>query len=95
METKQTFTPARIMEPVTVHVAGQAWQLSIDDVTRVGRELFVQIAIVGPEVVHVVVRARAIVRGRTARQILETVCDWLLKRGREDYAVLDLPGSAA
>lgn len=83
------------MDPVLLHVDGEEWRLSIAGVTPIGREIFVQLALVGPAVCTVVIRAHAIVRGVTARQILETVCEWLLHRGDARHAVLDVGGATA
>ena len=87
MQTKTGF-----MNPVVVHVRGCDWQLAIVGVTRVGRDLFIQMLLRGPDVVTAVVRVEAVVRGETARKILETICAWLERRVDEPHAFLEVPG---
>jgi hypothetical protein len=84
------------MTPVALHVAGNEWRLSITNVVRAGDLVLLQLTLAGPSVCTVVLCAREIVRGETARQILETVCEWLeRRRSSEDQAVLELPARVA
>jgi hypothetical protein len=77
--------------PVTLHVAGEQWRFSITGVTRVGRELFISVALQGAVLCTAVVHMRdQIVLGETARQILDRACDWLLTRGSERHVYIEL-----
>jgi hypothetical protein len=83
-------------KPVTLFVRGDEWRLWVCGVTPAGSEFFVELEVAGPSVCRVLVRTRAMVRGKTARQMLETVCDWLLRRRiGEDSAVLEVPAAVA
>ena len=77
--------------PVALHIDGEEWLFSIASVKRVGRELFLQIALQGPALCSVTVHLRdRIVLGVTAPQILNAACDWLLTRGKATHGYLDL-----
>ena len=96
MQTRTIEAAGAIAKPVVLKVAGDEWQLSVCGVTPAGREFFVELEVVGPSTCRVLVRTRRMVRGETARQMLETVCEWLLRRSaNEDHAALELPAAVA
>jgi hypothetical protein len=96
MQTRTMDAPGAIARPVVLKVAGDEWQLYVCGVTPAASEFFVELEVVGPSTCRVLVRTPRMVRGETARQMLETVCGWLLRRGAtEDRAVLDLPAAVA
>ena len=77
--------------PVTLHVNGEQWWFSVATVRRVGRDLFVHVALQGPDVCSVTIHLRGgIVLGTTARDILTAACEWLLVRGSATQAFIDL-----
>jgi hypothetical protein len=79
--------------PVTLHVDGVEWSFAIAGVRRVGRELFVQVSVEGPELCTVTFHLHdGIVLGSTAHAMLMATCEWLLKRGRARHAFIDLGG---
>jgi hypothetical protein len=86
---------ATSIPPVFVTVGADVWSLHVFGVTRIGRDSFVQIALIGPRTGTITVRTPGVVpRGVMARQILDAVHDWLLA-GNEpdhDHAYLELAG---
>lgn len=81
---------------LALHVNGAEWCFAIESVKRIGRELFIQIGLRGPDICSMTVRVRdRIVFGVTAPQILNLACDWLLTRGSAKHVYLDLaePGT--
>lgn len=76
---------------VALSVMGNDWLLSIERVTRIAQELFIEIRLNGVEdcaaTVHVHGR---VVLGVTAREILERTCEWLLTRGSQRYGFIDV-----
>ena len=77
--------------PVTLYVNGEQWWFSVSTVRRVGRDIFVHVALDGPDVCTVTIHLRdGIVLGMTARDILTAACDWLLVRGTATNAFIDL-----
>jgi hypothetical protein len=77
--------------PVALHIAGEEWLFSIASVKRIGRELFLQIALRGPALCSLTVHLRdRVVFGVTAPQILNAACDWLLSRGEATHGYVDL-----
>ena len=77
--------------PVTLYVNGEQWWFSVATVRRVGRDLFVHVALNGPDVCTVTIHLRdGIVLGMTARDILTAACEWLLVRGTCTNAFIDL-----
>jgi hypothetical protein len=76
---------------VALHVDGVEWRFSIAAMTRVDRELFINVTLDGPEQCSVVVHLRdQIVFGVTAREILNAACAWLLDRRGATHAYIDL-----
>lgn len=68
------------------------WKLYVFGVSRVSRDTFVQIALVGPRICTVTVRARGPIGNRlTARRVLAVVREWLLSDDQNDRAYLELP----
>ena len=77
--------------PVALHIAGEEWLFSIASVKRIGRELFLQIALQGPALCSLTVHLRdSVVLGVTAQKILNAACDWLLSRGEATHGYVDL-----
>jgi hypothetical protein len=80
-------TPAH----ASLTVGSDRWLLYIFGVTRVGRDTFMQLALIGPRVCTVTVRAPApIGNPLTARRVLEVIRDWLLCHDDADQAYLEL-----
>jgi hypothetical protein len=74
-------------------IGSDVWELYIFGVTRIGRDAFIQLTLLGPRECTVTVRApSALVRGVTARQLLDAVCDWLISGDPSDRAYLELAG---
>jgi hypothetical protein len=68
------------------------WDLFVCGVTRVGRDAFIQLTLIGPTECAVTLRAPlALVRGVTSRQILDAVCEWLISGDARSHAYLELP----
>jgi hypothetical protein len=96
MQTQTAAISGEDMKPVVLWVRGDEWRLWVCGVTPAGSEFFVELEVAGPSVCRVLVRTRTMVRGETARQMLQTVCEWLLRRrAGEDRAVLELPAAVA
>ena len=77
--------------PVTLNVAGEAWRFSIASVTRVGRELFISVVLQGADICTAVVHVHDDIEwGVTAREILNSACEWLLARGTERHVYIEL-----
>jgi hypothetical protein len=77
--------------PVSLHVSGAEWRFSIASVKRMGRDLFLQIALQGPAICSLTVHVRdRIVFGVTAPRILTASCEWLLTRGAATHGYIDL-----
>jgi len=77
--------------PVFLHVNGEDWAFSLSGVRRVGRDLFVQVTVQGPEVCGVTLHLRdRIVLGSTAEEILMATCEWLVERGSATHGFVDL-----
>jgi hypothetical protein len=96
MQTRTAAVDSEDTKPVVLWVRGDEWRLWVCGVTPAGSEFFVELEVAGPSVCKVLVRTRKMVRGETARQMLQTVCEWLLRRrDGEDRAVLELPAAAA
>ena len=73
MQTRTIEVPGAIAKPVVLKVAGDEWQLFVCGVTPADSEFFVELEVVGPSVCRVLVRTRRMVRGETARQMLDGV----------------------
>jgi hypothetical protein len=96
MQTRTVDARSDETKPVVLRVRGDEWRLWVCGVTPAGSEFFVELEVAGPSLCRVLVRTRKMVRGETARQMLETVCEWLLRRrAGEDRAVLELPAAVA
>jgi hypothetical protein len=77
-------------------IGSDHWDVFIFGVTRVGREAFIQLTLLGPRECTITVRApSAMVQGVTERQILDLVRDWLLSGDVKPHVYLELPGAAA
>lgn len=82
--------------PVPLHVDGVDWLFSINTVRRVGRDLFIQVDLEGPDRCLATVHVRdGIVLGTTARQILTAACEWLRVRGTALHTFIDLSAPVA
>ena len=84
------------MEPLSIALGEDTWDLYVFDVTRVQRDWFVQMAIVGPRVCIVTVRVDGS-RGRTsaAQEIIGLVREWLVENDLSDHAFLEHPAVIA
>lgn len=83
----QTFTDT----PVTLHVCGVEWTFAVASVTRVGRDLFIQVQLTGPDTCGVTMHLRdRVVLGVTAESILMAACSWLQSRGSDRHGYVDL-----
>jgi hypothetical protein len=77
-------------EPLSIVVGGDIWDLYVFGVTRVQRDWWVQIAVVGPRACTVTVRVdSANGRGAAAREIIRLVSDWLSGDETGDHAFLE------
>jgi hypothetical protein len=76
----------------SLSVGSDSWDLYVFGVSSVGRDMFLQIAAVGPRVCTLTVRAPAPIGNvATARRILAIVHDWIITNGDSDQAYLELP----
>jgi hypothetical protein len=73
-------------------IGSDRWDLFVCGVTRVGRDAFIQLTLIGPRECSVTLRApSALVRGVTSRQILDAVCEWLISGDARSHAYIELP----
>jgi len=85
-------TPAH----ASLHVGADLWRMYIFGLTRVGRDIFMQVALIGPRICTVTVRAVApIGNPATARRVLNAVHEWLQAGGDGDQAYLELTDAPA
>lgn len=88
--------PADAQSPVALSVNGARWWFSVGSVRRVGHDLFVHVDLQGPDICAVTIHLRGgIELGVTARDMLTAACTWLLQRGPERHAFLDLANTPA
>jgi hypothetical protein len=81
-------------EQVALEVKGVEWWFSVAAVTRVGRDLFIKVALDGPEACLLTMQVRdRIVLGSTAAEMLTAACEWLLERGAATHGFIDLAES--
>jgi hypothetical protein len=77
-------------EPLTIMVGSEVWDLYVFGVTKVARDWWVQIALVGPRSCTVTVRvASTNGRGAAAHEIITLVTRWLLENDASDHAFLE------
>jgi hypothetical protein len=77
-------------EPLSIVVNNDTWDLYVFGVTRVHRDWWVQIAVVGPRACTVTVRVDAAHgRGAAAHEIITLVTAWLLEDETSDHAYLE------
>jgi hypothetical protein len=77
-------------EPLSIVVNHETWDLYVFGVTRVQRDWWVQIAVVGPRACTVTVRVDAAKgRGAAAHQIIRLVGEWLLEDDASDHVLLE------
>lgn len=82
--------------PVVLEVQGVEWWFSVAAVSRVDRDLFIQVALDGPESCLLTVHLRErLVLGSTAQEILMAACEWLLERGTAKNGFIDLADTTA
>ena len=75
----------------TMMVGDVRWNIYVFGVSRVGADMFVQMALIGPRNCTVTVRARAPLGNRaTARRVLAVVRQWLVSEDAGDQAYLEL-----
>jgi hypothetical protein len=71
-------------------VNGDSWRVHIFGIAVIGRNAFVQVALVGPTNRTATVRIAArFVAGVTGRQILDSICDWLASGDARSHGYLD------
>ncbi|HEY7290613.1 MAG TPA: hypothetical protein VH583_12330 [Vicinamibacterales bacterium] len=84
-------TPAH----ASLTVGDDQWKLYIYGLTRVGADVFLQIALIGPRVCTMTVRAPApIGNPTTARRVLAGVHDWLESHESADQGYVELSATA-
>ena len=77
-------------EPLSIVVNDDTWDLYVFGVTRVQRDWWVQIAVVGPRACTVTVRVACTSgRGAAAHEIVRLVAEWLLEDDASDHAYLE------
>jgi hypothetical protein len=77
-------------EPLSIIVNDDTWDLYVFGVTRVQRDWWVQIAVVGPRACTITVRvAAANGRGAAAHEIIKLVSEWLRENDASDHAFLE------
>jgi hypothetical protein len=86
---------AHVLQATSAHatmmVGDVRWNIYVFGVSRVGADMFVQMALIGPRNCTVTVRARAPLGNRaTARRVLAVVRQWLLSGDAGDQAYLEL-----
>lgn len=75
----------------TLTVGDIRWNIYVFGVSRIGGDMFVQMALSGPRDCTVTVRARApIGNPATARRVLAVVREWILAGEFQDQAYLEL-----
>ena len=83
-------------EPLSIVVGSEVWDLYVFDVTRVRKDWWVQMAVVGPRVCTVTVRVDASAgRGAAAHHIIGLVREWLLQDEAGDRVFLEHPALEA
>jgi hypothetical protein len=79
-------------EPLSIAVGSDIWDLYVFGVTRVHRDWWVQIVVVGPRACTVTVRVDSSSgRGAAAHEIIKLVTAWLLENDSSDHAFLEHP----
>jgi hypothetical protein len=86
---------AHVLQRSTAHatlmVGDIQWKIFVFGVSRIGPDLFVQMALVGPRTCTVTVRARApLGNPATARRVLVVVRQWIISNDPSDQAYLEL-----
>jgi hypothetical protein len=77
-------------EPLSIIVNDDTWDLYVFGVTRVQRDWWVQIALVGPRACTVTVRVDAANgRGAAAHEIIKLVSQWLCEDDASGHAFLE------
>ena len=77
-------------EPLSIIVGDDIWDLYVFGVTRVHRDWWVQMAVVGPRACRVTVRVdSACGRGAAAHEIVTLVRNWLLQDETSDHVFLE------
>ena len=83
-------------EPLSIIVRDEIWDLYVFGVTRVERDWWVQMAVVGPRSCTVTVRVDSSSgRGAAAHKIVRLVTGWLLTGDDNDHAFLEHPSLEA
>lgn len=86
---------AHVLQTTSAHatmmVGETHWNIYVFGVSRVGADMFVQIALIGPRNCTVTVRARApLGNTATARRVLAVIRQWLIADDANDQAYLEL-----
>ncbi len=77
----------------TLTTGHDRWNVYVRSVTRPGLEWFIELAVVGPRLCRVTVRARVGTScAVTAQRVLAAVRGWLVSGDPRDHAFLELPG---
>jgi hypothetical protein len=75
----------------TIDIGADRWKVYIFGVSRVAADVFLQVAVVGPRVCTLTVRARAPIGNRfTARRVIAGIRDWVLSGDEGTQAYLEL-----
>jgi hypothetical protein len=81
---------AEMHEPLSIVVGSNVWDLYVCGVTRVQKDWWVQMAVVGPRACTVTVRVDASDgRGAAAHEIIKLVTGWLRQDHASDRAFLE------
>jgi len=84
------------LQPLSLAIGQDSWDVYVFGVTRVQRDWFVQMAIVGPRACMATVRVDASGgRAAAAREIIRLVREWLLDDDLSDHAFLERGESMA
>jgi hypothetical protein len=83
---------AEMHEPLSIVVNDDIWDLYVFGVTRVQRDWWVQMAVVGPRACRVTVRVDSRSgRGAAAHEIVTLVSNWLREDDASDHVFLEQP----
>lgn len=76
----------------SIALGSDVWNLYMRGVVRISRDLFIQVAVLGPRVCTVTIRTRDVmVPGVTGQRLLDAIAEWLLSGGSGDHGYIELP----
>jgi hypothetical protein len=85
----------RAPSDATLRIHGDLWELFIVGVSAIERDLFVQLALLGPRACLATIRVSAAIERRSlARLLLDCAGDWLASGDPRDRVFLELPVTA-